>query len=268
MKLCTSYLGCSAGNHSIYSTDGDLSYLCCNDCGLIWRSEDSVSLEKEYDQSYFDSKNYADRRAHKVEKSGWLIDIARRSNSKIENLLEIGCSIGYTLEAAKKRDINHLGIDISEYAVSFCQSIGLNAEQTSLEELVASGNKYQLVFMQHVLEHFQNPFETLKTCFDLLDKKGCLVILVPNSSYNRAKRLRGKHRFYSKEGVGLEHFVYFNYKNMKKVLESVGFELVQENYPLFMKGRFSLLFFLNRFFRKMLSIVGADQEIFVVAQKK
>ncbi|MGQ8336016.1 class I SAM-dependent methyltransferase [Sunxiuqinia sp. A32] len=267
MFLCTTHLGCNPKNYKQYAADGELSYLKCNDCGLIWRSPDSFNLEKEYDQSYFKSKKYDLKRKHKVRKSGWLIDIASLFHSNITSLLEVGCSIGYTLEAARDREISHLGIDVSEYAVDYCQSQGLNAEVSSLEELISKKKKYQLIYMQHVLEHFPNPFTTLAKCADLLNKNGIILIMVPNSKYNRAQNNRGEHRFYNQAGVGLEHFVYFNYENLGSTLESSGFEVVQQNYPVFIPGPFSFKFFFNRFFRRILNVFNIDQEVLVVARK-
>lgn len=267
MFYCKEHLGCTGQNIEIYSEDQNLSYEICNDCGLIWRAKKSEAVNKKYEQEYFDSKKYDKRRDHKVKKSGWLIDLARLKNADIKRLLEVGCSIGYTLEAAQKRSIPHLGIDISKYAVDYCTNRGLTASNKTLEELIAENKKYDLIYMQHVLEHFENPFDVLQQCRTLLNDNGLVLILVPNSKYARAEKKRGKHRFYSINGVGTEHFVYFNYRTIKTVLESQNFKVVLQNYPVFTGRYFSIVFFLNRLFRRMTSWLNADQELLVIAQK-
>lgn len=266
MYKCQAQLGCK-GRMKPYSRDGELGFDICEDCGIIWRTIDSLEISKSYEQNYFDSKNYKNRRKHKVKKSGWLLDIAQMYHPDLKNLLEVGCSIGYTLEAAKNRQIDHLGIDISSYAIDACRDLGLNARNASFDDLKSEQKKFELIFMQHVLEHFEDPFECLKDCNELLSDNGLVLILVPNSSYKRAVKLKEKHRFYSMEGVGAEHYGYFNYNTLKTVLNVSGFEVVQENYPLFMNRFFSVGFFLNRVFRKSLSIFRADQEILVIARK-
>ncbi len=267
MYKCSTYLGCS-GKAIVYATDRELKFEECTDCGLIWRTPDSFHHSKAYDKNYFDSKRYEKRRNHKVRKSGWLIEIAQFHHEKISHILEVGCSIGYTLEAAKKRNIKHLGIDVSEYAVDFCNKLGLNASTADFNNLRAQNKKYDLIFMQHVLEHFEDPFYALSECHSLLNKNGLILILVPNSKYYRAIRNRSEHRFYSQQGVGSEHFVYFNYKNLKRVLEVSGFKIVQKNYPVF-TGKFSTpASLLNQIFRRLLSILNADQELFLVAVKR
>lgn len=267
MFHCTHYLKCNPDHQTIYSTDQNLKFIKCNDCGLIWRSPDSMDLQKEYDQSYFTSKNYTKNKEHKIKKSEWLIRIAQHHHPNIESLFEVGSSIGNTLQAAKNLNIHHLGIDVSDFAVNYCKENGLNAEKQIMEQVLNNGNCFDLIFMQHVLEHFPNPFETLSLCHQLLKKNGLILILVPNSDYKRAHKKRGKHRFYSLQGVGKEHFVYFNYKSISKVLAHTNFEVIQQNYPLFLKKHDTPAFFLNRFFRKNLSLWGGDQELFLIAKK-
>ena len=267
MSLCSGFLGCNTNHTVLYSRDDDLSYHECRDCGIIWRDEKSFHLEKAYDQQYFDSKKYQKNRQHKIEKSGWLLDMARNFRPGLSSMLEIGCSLGNTLEAAQAREIDHLGIDISAYAIDYCRSKGLNASSKSLDQLIVEGHGYQVIFMQHVLEHFENPFQVLHQCHRLLDEQGLLIILIPNSQYRRSQKLRERHKFYSKRGVGLEHFVYFNYHNLERVLNSTGFEMVQRNYPLGVLKHDHLKFYFNRLVRRMLSMFRLDQELVVIAQK-
>jgi 2-polyprenyl-3-methyl-5-hydroxy-6-metoxy-1,4-benzoquinol methylase len=218
MLYCTKYLGCNPENQFIYSTDQNLKFIKCSDCGLIWRGTESMNFQKEYDKNYFASKNYTKNKKHKIKKSEWLIRIAQNLHPKIETLFEVGSSIGNTLQAAKNLNLNHLGIDVSDFAVNYCKENGLNAEKLTIEQVMDSGKRFDLIFMQHVLEHFPNPFETLSYCNQLLNEDGLILILVPNSNYKRAHKKREKHRFYSRQGVGSEHFVYFNYDSISKVL--------------------------------------------------
>jgi len=265
---CITNLHCNPENQQGYSEDGRLCFIKCTDCGLIWRSPDSMEIVQDYDESYFISKKYERNRKHKIQKSKWLIQIVRNFHPDIKCLLETGCSLGNTLEAAKDLGIDHFGIDISHYAVEYCKSKGLNASNKTIGEVLESGIRYDLIFLQHVLEHFPDPFEVLRKCHNLLKKDGIVLIMVPNSKYYRAANKRGKHRFYSLKGVGAEHYVYFNFKSLTKVLASTGFKLLQKNYPMFIKGPDTILFFLTRIYHIILPLFNGDQEILVVAKKK
>lgn len=264
---CSEYLGCPPSAQEPYSEDGDFRFFRCRSCGLIWRDPASRHLVKRYDDSYFASKNYLKKRNHKIRKSGWLIDMARQVHPAITSMLEVGCSVGNTLEAARRRGIPHLGSDISPYATEFCRSKGLNAETLSLEEIRTRGQKFDLIFMQHVLEHFEDPFYVTQWGHDMLTAGGLFLIVVPNSRYRRAEKGRGSHRFYSLQGVGSEHFIYFDYPSLQKLLTRQGFTVVRQNYPLVMKGGFSPAFFLNRLFRRSLTWFNADQELVVIARR-
>ncbi len=266
MYDCSNHLDCSK-NYTLYSNDQDLKFVICDDCRLIWREKNSEHISKPYEKEYFNSKKYDSRRKHKVKKSGWLIDLAGLHHKNLISLLEVGCSICYTLEAAQKRELRHLGIDISNYAVKYCNKLGLNARNQSLAELRESSDRFDLVFMQHVLEHFLNPFEILKDCHTLLNKDGLILIMVPNSDYRRAEKHRENHRFYNKKGVGAEHFVYFNYKNLERALISTGFVVLQKDYPVFTGKYFNFTFFINRFVRRLSSLIKSNQEILVIAKK-
>jgi 2-polyprenyl-3-methyl-5-hydroxy-6-metoxy-1,4-benzoquinol methylase len=226
-----------------------------------------LTVGLSYTSEYFSHKNYLKNRDHKIKKSGWLLDIALHFHPGIKNLLEVGCSVGNTLEAAKLRNIEGFGIDISPFAIKYCREHQLNAENKTLDELWSEGRQFDLIYMQHVLEHFVNPFEVLESCHKLLRKDGLLLVIVPNSRFNPSVRKREKHPFYSLNGVGAEHFVYFDYYNLTRVLVSCRFEVVQKNYPVMIKGMNSPEFLLNRIGRKSLSLFNADQELLLVASK-
>jgi len=266
MKLkCAKYLSCDPDNQEIYSTSKNLQFIKCNDCGLIWRSPESLDMSKEYDKKYIESNKYLKNRQHKIKKASWILKIALDIKPDLKSLLEIGSSIGSTLEAAKKLGMDHLGIEINRYAVDYCKNLGLNAKISTVEDLIEGHQKYDVIYMQHVLEHFEDPFLLLHKCKKLLNEGGLIVILVPNSEYRSARNKREKHRFYNIDGVGKEHYVYFNYTSLNKVLESQGYTVIQKNYPVWVKNSFSPKFFLNRLVRRSLSFIDADQEILVIA---
>ncbi len=268
MALCSEYLGCSPEHLAPYAQDGRLLYQQCADCGIIWRDPQSFDLEQPYDQQYFDSKNYQHNRAHKITKSTWLLDLALSHHPRIQRLLEVGCSVGNTLEAAQQKGIPHLGIDVSDFAVDYCTKRGLEATTQSLPDLIAQSQRFDLIFMQHVLEHFVDPFQVLQQCNQLLNNQGLVLILIPNSQYKRARKLRERHKFYSIQGVGIEHYAYFNYQNLERVLNATGYKVIQNNYPLRTLSHDSPSFIINRLGRRLLSLLGLDQELVVLAQNQ
>ena len=47
----------------------------------------------------------------------------------IENVIEVGCGLGHTMEVYKENGLDCVGIDVSSHAVSVCRKQGLNVHQ-------------------------------------------------------------------------------------------------------------------------------------------
>ncbi|TKG90152.1 class I SAM-dependent methyltransferase [Puteibacter caeruleilacunae] len=264
---CSDFFGCSKDNVEEYSSDGKAVFLRCRSCGLIWKDTNASQKDKAYDDEYFSGHRYDKKLARKLRKADLFMEIAEQYQSP-GRFLEIGCSLGYSVMAANRRGWKGKGTDISEFAVKECCEQGLDAEVVSIEELIQRDTRYNAILMKHVLEHFENPHVVLKQCKELLAENGVLIIYVPNSELGRAKRKREKHKFYKYSRNGSEHYVYFNYHNLTRLLEELGYEIKVQNYPIAIKNGSSLGMMGQRLFRRFLSLLKSDQELFVIAQKK
>ena len=65
----------------------------------------------------------------------------------------------------------------------------------------------------------------------------------------------------------VKNLSYFNYSNLEAVIHVTGFKVEQTNYPIWIRKFDSPEIFLNRLFRKLLSVFKSDQEILLVARK-
>jgi len=68
-------------------------------------------------------------------------------------------------------------VDINERAVEICRSKGLNATTAGLDSLQ---QKFDMVLLFEVLEHMENPAETIESLLNVLKPNGVLVMAVPN----------------------------------------------------------------------------------------
>jgi len=140
-------------------------------------------------------------------------------------LLDIGCGRGYFLQTARKHGYLVQGIDLSERAIGYAQwEFKLDAEVQFLEDVVASGQQFDVVTLWHVLEHFANPFETLEQIKMLLVSGGICFIEVPNLHslkfmLSRQKWEGGNHPLY--------HRTFFTAGTLRRSLERSGFAKVQ-----------------------------------------
>jgi 2-polyprenyl-3-methyl-5-hydroxy-6-metoxy-1,4-benzoquinol methylase len=101
--------------------------------------------------------------------------------------LDVGCSTGFVVEAARDRGWNATGIDLNPSAIEFGRSRGLDLRTVALEDAGLPDSTFDAISLFDVLEHLLDPARTLRTCIDLLAPGGILFLYVPN--YDSASRL-------------------------------------------------------------------------------
>lgn len=264
---CTKYYGCAPESLSLYARDGQVDFLECGDCRLIWRDTGRFPQEREYDREYFQAHRYDQGREHRVSKANTFLAVLEQFVAPPGRLLEVGPAFGYNLEAAARRGWEVEGIDISDVAREACREFGLDVQPGKLTENDKPDGRYRVVLLKHVLEHYADPGAALKDAWRLLAPGGAVQIFVPNADYARAEWLRGRSKFYSEADGGVDHFVYFRRRTLARLLRHTGFSVVQEGYPWRIKGEDSWGMRLERIARRALTWPDLDKELMVVAVK-
>jgi 2-polyprenyl-3-methyl-5-hydroxy-6-metoxy-1,4-benzoquinol methylase len=158
-------------------------------------------------------------------------------------LLDVGCGAGDWLLRMRDLGWQAQGMDFDPGAVAEARRAGLDVRLGSLEEQDYSGQSFDAITLNHVIEHLPDPIGTLKHCFKLLKPGGKLVVVTPNGSSLG-------HHFFKANWRGLEiprHLFVFSHGSLKKALERAGFEtvtvypqiarsLIQESIGLSAKG--------------------------------
>jgi SAM-dependent methyltransferase len=101
--------------------------------------------------------------------------------------LDVGCSTGFVVEAARDRGWAAVGIDLNPSAVEFGAARGLDLRVASLEDSGFARGSFDAVSLFDVLEHLLDPVRTLRASVRLLAPGGILFLYVPN--YDSASRL-------------------------------------------------------------------------------
>lgn len=212
----------------VFIKTDELSFLKCPECSLIWRIHPKEDLTEYDDKEYF-SRFYEDKRKRRVQKSKQQIKLIEKFKPAKGTLLEIGCSMGYFLQAAKEEGWQATGIDIGSYAIDHCKNLGLEAYHMSASELEKLGKTYDVIVMRHVFEHLPNPVEQLQLFLKLLKPEGLLMINLPNGRYIKGRIFKEKYKFYSPKSVGLQHYFYYSPFNLKVLLEQNNYKVLMEN---------------------------------------
>lgn len=164
-----------------------------------------------------------------------------RSNTlgrNFKQVLEIGCNDLYLLENLKDRTLNQAGIDpiwpdgvtVSKNGVRLW---GGFAESTNYEELLQS--KIDLVITAHTFEHVTNPRAAIESLKGHISNDCIFIIEVPS-----AERMLEQGRL---DQVFNQHVNYFSVKSVEKLLEPLGFNLINLNYNFSYWGGTQLLIF-------------------------
>lgn len=139
-------------------------------------------------------------------------------------VLDVGFGDGSFLRNAEQIGWEAIGIDTDPEVVKSAHASCLNVHLTSLEEFLQPDCSFDVITMNHVIEHVHDPQTVLNTCHRLLRPGGTLWLETPNSDSLG-------HQFFKKNWRGLEaprHLVVFNRKSLQSLLCSAGFRQVRD----------------------------------------
>lgn len=199
----------------------------CRECRLAFTWPQPEALADQYDASYFDL--YRRRRKFRLKRG----DTRLRQIELIKEpgrLLDIGCSLGYFVEAANSRGWQASGVEISEYASDEARKIGLDVKTGVLEDAGYCDGSFDCVTMWDVLEHVPDPTKHMNEINRILSPGGLVVIGTPNLDHSRFKAQREKWRHLKPA----EHIFYFMKSSIIRLLDKAGFDFI---YPPVVGGR-------------------------------
>jgi glycosyltransferase involved in cell wall biosynthesis len=170
--------------------------------------------------------------------------------------LEFGVGLGQNIYFLRSR----AGFDISEFARSFARKKGIDCYST-IEEI--PNEHFDIVLCCHVLEHLDNPLQSLKVISQKLKARGKIILVIPKERHKKA----------SFELDGNQHLYAWNFRTINNLLNRAGFEVV-ENAAYPGRGYFKLMPLASityRLWRLATSIVGRavlSWELKIVALKR
>lgn len=97
-----------------------------------------------------------------------------------ERALDVGCGTGGYLRLLRELGWEVYGVEIDEGACAEAKKWELDIFQGQLEEAAFPEDYFDLVRMNHVLEHLPHPLHSLKEAKRVLKEGGRLLIEVPN----------------------------------------------------------------------------------------
>ncbi|MFI5206075.1 MAG: class I SAM-dependent methyltransferase, partial [Candidatus Paceibacterales bacterium] len=127
----------------------------------------------------YEYDRFADRK-----RLDFISDTLKRFFPAAGHVLDVGCGNGVISRHLGNLGYDVVGIDVSEKTIenaSARTSIpNVRFMKMSAEELVSSGQKYDVVICSEVLEHLTDPNALLAVLYSSLADNGKLIVTVPN----------------------------------------------------------------------------------------
>ncbi len=207
----------------LIKVDG-FSWVSCQHCGLIYldpRPKPAKELNPaivEPGADYYIRKGYSRDKQNYYKKYLKKFEGYRKTN----RLLEIGCASGGFLYAARDCGWQVKGIEYFEPTARYGRDHhNLDIITGSLLEIELPKEHFDLVIMNMVIEHLEDPVGTLFKINRLLRPKGVVYIHTPNYDSLTLKLFPAYPKFFPKG-----HFYFFTVRTLKKALKKTGFQIV------------------------------------------
>lgn len=156
-----------------------------------------------------------------VKRLNFIIETLKESLPDKAEVLDVGCGNGVISRSLGAVGFNVKGIDISDKTIAKAKSLNtypnVQFEVKSAEQLIADGSKYHAIICSEVLEHLHNPGKLVSTLYEILDRKGVLIVTVPNGKGPR-------EMFVTKPVISLSKKNNFVWKLIQKIKNSLGYK--------------------------------------------
>lgn len=211
----------------------DLEYLSyqpvdfyrCQDCGLLIQNplpllENVIDFYPENYRNYLpvDGSNlFAAIKKDKFKKQAKHL---LKNFSGGARILEIGYGNGELLKALSTLGCGDLsGCDFSDKNKASLEAYGIKIQVANVEEELPFAEKFDVIILNNVIEHFLNPIAVLQNCYQHLNPDGKIILFTPNSD---ALELEIFGKFWAGFHAPRHTFV-FNKVNLKILASRIGF---------------------------------------------
>lgn len=253
---------CDSQNISSLKERFGYTLAVCDDCDFMFVKE-YFDYNDYYDKHYFDSYGDAETLFNKeLKKEGDfsyggsksmhestykdIIGLIKRFKKiKNANFLDVGCAEGFGLLLAEKEGANVFGLDVSKDAIDECKKNGLN-DVFVCELPQATVKDIDVVIMNDVLEHMQDPNKNLIALNKIMKKSG--VVFVKNNLFS-LDSFKNDENYFLRQFEPPYHCSYFSKERMIKIFKDHGFKLIYQK-PKIVYLMFESYAFLKRVFSK------------------
>lgn len=155
---------------------------CCTSCGLGFLDPPVPQGEKGviYDEDFYTGQNMVKDTADGVQECVSKVRLVQRF-VRSGRLLDIGCGLGYFLEAARRRGFSVFGMEGAGFAMEYVhREFGIPVVPAPVETTTLEEGTFDAVTLWHVIEHLPDPLAALRKIRSLLRDGGILIMETRN----------------------------------------------------------------------------------------
>ncbi len=201
-----------------------LAFVRCR-CGLVYKSRGESRFVEETEPTWH--PRYDRRQKRRVTKARWqILDVL--NHVEPGPLLDIGCSLGYALEAASELGLEAKGLDLNQSLLEPCRKRGFDVQVGDVAGPYPFPDAtFNIVLLKHVFEHTPDPRAALREIRRVLKPGGGMFIAVPNADYFKARLRPSSYYFFQPDSGGRYHFVYYTPETLQRLVDDEGFRTVR-----------------------------------------
>jgi 2-polyprenyl-3-methyl-5-hydroxy-6-metoxy-1,4-benzoquinol methylase len=171
-------------------------------------------------------------RAHRALTARTLLFALEKARGNADGrLLEVGCGEGWLLAAACAAGYDSTGLDFSDDGLKrfhphLAAKVTFGDAFENLDRLLEAGARFDVVAMEHVLEHVLDPEGLVRALPRLLAPGGVAAITVPND-FSPLQRLARESGVVDRDFwvAPPQHLNYFDAASLRRILDRHGFEI-------------------------------------------
>jgi 2-polyprenyl-3-methyl-5-hydroxy-6-metoxy-1,4-benzoquinol methylase len=234
---------CEAADAAPFFDKDGYRLVRCGSCGLVFVA--NPPSPDELRRFYSFAEGYAVESRDDPDEICRLEALARRHADALARrsrppgrLLDVGCSAGFFLAAARERGWTVTGVELNADAAGLARDrLGLDVVVGELAEAPVRPGSFDAVTFWDVLEHVPDPADALRAAHRLLRPGGTLALSTPNLDglFPRLSRPVGHLTGYWTHPEPPAHLFQFSRRTLGRLLGATGFdvlEVLHERTPL------------------------------------
>lgn len=217
---------CASTDITPYYSEGEIDFLLCKHCSLVWRNPipDIPELAAIYKEAYAAenvSSGNTDQESGGYATEQYTVYLSKNVLQKGDPILDYGAATGELVEKLRTLGFSADGYEFSDDARDYCR-LNRNIEliESPVDILKA---RYRVISLIEVIEHLREPGQTLRELAECLEAGGQLFITTPSRNGWRARVEGGRWR----EARKKFHLYLFDEASIRNLLLNSGFSNIR-----------------------------------------